>query len=320
MENNALLNKKQIFQTEIDNEKLNKISNITSKESVISFYLKKKHNSANTIKIKVLISFCYLKENYEFLYQISKVDRLNTKQKYQIDIKEMLNTLLPRLEHIMINKDFIISYATNENNDNLNPKNGKSNNFEILDLSIKNKSKRQININFNNIRAYTYLCEYPFNIKSGPLFLDIPKDYILYLKFREKLSNQNLFINSYFDKDEIIKLDEEEENNKVDLKNSKNKKDKERTIQFVLKKLFFWKKLKEKTNMSSSVAAVKLNSSKKSLDEYFLLVKKAYEYKFDFTKHRLDKISLLRKYVLNCDENNYQKNANKFDKEIPFRE
>ena len=137
--------------------------------------------------------------------------------------------------------------------------------------------------------------------------MDIPKDYIYYFKFREKFAKQHLFINSYFDEDETIKLDEEEENNKLDINDNKIKKDKEKTIQFVLKKLFFWKKLKEKTNLSPSDAAAKLNSSKKSLDEYFSLVQKAYEYKFDFMKHGLDKINSLRKYVVNYDKNKNQK-------------
>ena len=310
MENNIPSYDNLIFQTEIDNEKLKKISNTFSKEATKSFYLKKKHNPPNVIKIKILISFSYQKENYEFLYQfsnISNTDNQNNNQQNKINIKEILNTLLPKLNHIIRKKSYIISYTTNEINNNLNSKNDKSNNFEILDLSIKNKCKNQISINFNNIKTYNYLCEYPFDIKFKPIFLGIPKDYICYLKLREKFAKQHLFINIYFDEDETIKLDEEEENNKLDINDNKIKKDKEKTIQFVLKKLFFWKKLKEKTNLSPSDAAAKLNSSKKSLDEYFSLVQKAYEYKFDFMKHGLDKINSLRKYVVNYDKNKNQK-------------
>ena len=102
MENNIPSYDNLIFQTEIDNEKLKKNSNTFSKESTKSFYLKKKHNSLNVIKIKILISFSYQKENYEFLYQFSNIantDNQNNNQQIKINIKEILNALLPKLNH-----------------------------------------------------------------------------------------------------------------------------------------------------------------------------------------------------------------------------
>lgn len=278
---------KSIFKMEKDNDKFNKISSKIPNLSDTSFYLKKKNPLPNIQNLKIIVFFSYQKENYEFFLPAHLIQHEKSENN-QFDAKEILNHIFPRLNFILENNRYIISYSTN--------KDETKENFEVLDLT--NRHSNTNTINFRNLRTYYYLSEYPFE-NENKLILDIPNDFIIYLKFRQKLTKNYSLINNYFE-NSGIELNEEE---KIDNNQNMENKKEEKTIEYVLKKLFFWKKLIEKTNMSSSDAANELNIRKKTFNEYYIQITKAYEYNFNFQKHSSDKISVLKKFITNYEKN-----------------
>ena len=93
---------------------------------------------------------------------------------------------------------------------------------------------------------------------------------------------------------------------------SLKKRMKERTIKDIIEKVSTWRKLyngimithKETGELqlqrwSLEDAAVKVNVSKKSLDDYLLQLRFGKKYGFDFEKNRDEKVGVLRTFVKN---------------------
>ena len=79
---------------------------------------------------------------------------------------------------------------------------------------------------------------------------------------------------------------------------------KERTIQEVIKNVFEWRQLYTGfvkngifTKMSLEDAAIKVQISKKSLDDYLMQLRSAKKFGFDFEKHNNDKVGVIRSFV-----------------------
>ena len=89
-------------------------------------------------------------------------------------------------------------------------------------------------------------------------FFNVPKDFTLYLKLRQKVKKSNpldlLYIDENKEYNEIfnnIDLDEKNEKNEKNKEKSNLKgsgRDKEKTIGYSIKKLFMWQKIREKSN------------------------------------------------------------------------
>ena len=84
---------------------------------------------------------------------------------------------------------------------------------------------------------------------------------------------------------------------------------KERTIQEVIQKVSLWRLLYtgyEKNGvivkMTLDEAAVKVQISKKSLDDYLMQLRSAKKYGFDFDKHIKEKIGVIRSFVRKMKE------------------
>lgn len=79
---------------------------------------------------------------------------------------------------------------------------------------------------------------------------------------------------------------------------------KERSIADIIEKVSLWRKLYngvyrdgQLVRYSLEEAAVKVGVSKKSLDDYLLQLRFGKKYGFDFQKHRIEKVGVLRSYV-----------------------
>ena len=83
-----------------------------------------------------------------------------------------------------------------------------------------------------------------------------------------------------------------------------NKRTKERSIEEIIQKVSLWRRLyngvlKDGNLVRYSLedAAQKVGVSKKSLDDYLLQLRFGKKYGFDFSKHKNDKVGVLRSFV-----------------------
>lgn len=72
---------------------------------------------------------------------------------------------------------------------------------------------------------------------------------------------------------------------------------KERTIHDVLMKVAEWRKINKVDKVSFEVAAQQVGLSRKTLDDYYLQIKLAETYGFDFQSHEYHGIGVLRRFV-----------------------
>lgn len=96
-----------------------------------------------------------------------------------------------------------------------------------------------------------------------------------------------------------------------------NKRTKERTIADIIEKVSLWRKLyngvvRDGTLVRYSLedAAVKVEVSKKSLDDYLLQLRFGKKYEFDFQQNKQEKVGVLRTYVKNKKGEEREKNKN----------
>ena len=82
------------------------------------------------------------------------------------------------------------------------------------------------------------------------------------------------------------------------------KRTKERTIEEVIQKVNLWRRLYNGVikdgvlqRQSLEVAAQKVGVSKKSLDDYLMMLRFGKKYNFDWQKHKQSKIGVLRAFV-----------------------
>ncbi len=117
--------------------------------------------------------------------------------------------------------------------------------------------------------------------------------------------NLKIKLVSYLE-DKLIKKTEKQLFDKKDNnKNQKDKRIKERKIEFIVEKVNAWRRLYngfynekgEYTRYSLEQAAKMVGISKKSLDDYLIQLRIGKFFNFNFTEHKNDKVGILRSFV-----------------------
>lgn len=78
---------------------------------------------------------------------------------------------------------------------------------------------------------------------------------------------------------------------------NKKTKEQEKTIYEALYKTKTWRLIHETFNISLQNAAKVVQLSKKTLDDYFLVLRVGEQHKYNFSKHLNDKIGHLRAFI-----------------------
>ena len=246
---------------------VNNIFNQKNKEEIIN-----KAGFCDTIKLKVILTYSYQKDYFEFNFPI-KIFYNKERDKFQFLFKDIIDLIYSYAndKSIFLNENYLISYSTNNLDDN----------------------------------TFYFISKFPLdeNIKYN---IDVPLDGIIYIKLRKKISKIKSLRYEIFEDENEEEIDEAEEKDKnqesfEDNKNKKKdcKRSKEKRIGFIVKKVFEWKGLRKlsKRKMSLQEAAQNVNMSKKTLDEYYNQIKEGKKFGFDFNKYKRDKVKVLRGFV-----------------------
>ena len=246
---------------------VNNIFNQKNKEEIIN-----KTGFCDTIKLKVILTYSYQKDYFEFNFPI-KIFYNKERDKFQFLFNDIIDLIYSYAndKSIFLNENYLISYSTNNLDDN----------------------------------TFYFISKFPLdeNIKYN---IDVPLDGIIYIKLRKKISKIKSLRYEIFEDENEEEIDEAEEKDKnqesfEDNKNKKKdcKRSKEKRIGFIVKKVFEWKGLRKlsKRKMSLQEAAQNVNMSKKTLDEYYNQIKEGKKFGFDFNRYKRDKVNVLRGFV-----------------------
>ena len=246
---------------------VNNIFNRRNKEEIIN-----KAGFCDTIKLKVILTYSYQKDYFEFNFPI-KIFYNKERDKFQFLFNDIIDLIYSYANNksIFLNENYLISYSTNNLDDNI----------------------------------FYFISKFPLdeNIKYN---IDVPLDGIIYIKLRKKISKIKSLRYEIFEDENEEEIDEAEEKDKnqesfEDNKNKKKdcKRSKEKRIGFIVKKVFEWKGLRKlsKRKMSLQEAAQNVNMSKKTLDEYYNQIKEGKKFGFDFNRYKRDKVNVLRGFV-----------------------
>jgi hypothetical protein len=246
---------------------VNNIFNQKNKEEIIN-----KAGFCDTIKLKVILTYSYQKDYFEFNFPI-KIFYNKERDKFQFLFNDIIDLIYSYAndKSIFLNENYLISYSTNNLDDN----------------------------------TFYFISKFPLdeNIKYN---IDVPLDGIIYIKLRKKISKIKSLRYEIFEDENEEEIDEAEEKDKnqesfEDNKNKKKdcKRSKEKRIGFIVKKVFEWKGLRKlsKRKMSLQEAAQNVNMSKKTLDEYYNQIKEGKKFGFDFNRYKRDKVNVLRGFV-----------------------
>ena len=246
---------------------VNNIFNRKNKEEIIN-----KAGFCDTIKLKVILTYSYQKDYFEFNFPI-KIFYNKERDKFQFLFNDIIDLIYSYANNksIFLNENYLISYSTNNLDDN----------------------------------TFYFISKFPLdeNIKYN---IDVPLDGIIYIKLRKKISKIKSLRYEIFEdeNEEEIYEAEEKDKNEESFEGNKNKKkdckrSKEKRIGFIVKKVFEWKGLRKlsKRKMSLQEAAQNVNMSKKTLDEYYNQIKEGKKFGFDFNRYKRDKVNVLRGFV-----------------------
>ena len=246
---------------------VNNIFNQKNKEEIIN-----KAGFCDTIKLKVILTYSYQKDYFEFNFPI-KIFYNKERDKFQFLFNDIIDLIYSYAndKSIFLNENYLISYSTNNLDDN----------------------------------TFYFISKFPLdeNIKYN---IDVPLDGIIYIKLRKKISKIKSLRYEIFEDENEEEIDEAEEKDKNEesFEGNKNKKkdckrSKEKRIGFIVKKVFEWKGLRKlsKRKMSLQEAAQNVNMSKKTLDEYYNQIKEGKKFGFDFNRYKRDKVNVLRGFV-----------------------
>lgn len=147
-------------------------------------------------------------------------------------------------------------------------------------------------------QVYVYLGNYPLSSDqkiSAKEFISAP----LTLKLKARYSNEYEPSNSFT----LGACADEDADSDTGAKGSKRTK--ERKIGFIIEKVARWRNLYngvqnnngENVRLTLEESAIKVDISKKSLDDYLLQLRFGRKYGFNFEEHKNDKVGLLRAYV-----------------------
>ena len=262
MQNNIISD----FKQDLSNNNEIKISLIPEKQNDII--------NDDNINLTVKLTITYILESFEYYLQVPKKNN-------EFNMFDILEKIF---------SDFV-----------------KENNYNEYILSFSMDDSTDI-IDNNIIKIYNYLCEInsEFFKNKKDMYYTIPKNNIIYLKLRQKIKRENSLNPLAFEENEnkfstklskSINLDEEE-----DEKNKKNKKksgrDKEKTIEYAIIKVFTWEKIREKggNKITLEEAAKSIGMAKKTLDDYKKQIKIGKDNNFNFNKYYKCKMNVLKDF------------------------
>ena len=262
MQNNIISD----FKQDLSNNNEIKISLIPEKQNDI------KNN--DNINLTVKLTITYILESFEYYLQVPKKNN-------EFNMFDILEKIF---------SDFV-----------------KENNYNEYILSFSMDDSTDI-IDNNIIKIYNYLCEInsEFFTNKKDMYYTIPKNNIIYLKLRQKIKRENSLNPLAFEENEnkfstklskSINLDEEEdEKNKKDKK--KSGRDKEKTIEYAIIKVFTWEKIREKggNKITLEEAAKSIGMAKKTLDDYKKQIKIGKDNNFNFNKYYKCKMNVLKDF------------------------
>ena len=262
MQNNIISN----FKQDLSNNNEIKISLIPEKQNDII--------NDDNINLTVKLTITYILESFEYYLQVPKKNN-------EFNMFDILEKIF---------SDFV-----------------KKNNYNEYILSFSMDDSTDIIYN-NIIKIYNYLCEInsEFFKNKKDMYYTIPKNNIIYLKLRQKIKRENSLNPLAFEENEnkfstklskSINLDEEEdEKNKKDKK--KSGRDKEKTIEYAIIKVFTWEKIREKggNKITLEEAAKSIGMAKKTLDDYNKQIKIGKDNNFNFNKYYKCKMNVLKDF------------------------
>ena len=262
MQNNIISN----FKQDLSNNNEIKISLIPEKQNDII--------NDDNINLTVKLTITYILESFEYYLQVPKKNN-------EFNMFDILEKIF---------SDFV-----------------KKNNYNEYILSFSMDDSTDI-IDNNIIKIYNYLCEInsEFFTNKKDMYYTIPKNNIIYLKLRQKIKRENSLNPLAFEENEnkfstklskSINLDEEEdEKNKKDKK--KSGRDKEKTIEYAIIKVFTWEKIREKggNKITLEEAAKSIGMAKKTLDDYKKQIKIGKDNNFNFNKYYKCKMNVLKDF------------------------
>ena len=262
MQNNIISD----FKQDLSNNNEIKISLIPEKQNDII--------NDNNINLTVKLTITYILESFEYYLQVPKKNN-------EFNMFDILEKIF---------SDFV-----------------KKNNYNEYILSFSMDDSTDI-IDNNIIKIYNYLCEInsEFFTNKKDMYYTIPKNNIIYLKLRQKIKRENSLNPLAFEENEnkfstklskSINLDEEEdEKNKKDKK--KSGRDKEKTIEYAIIKVFTWEKIREKggNKITLEEAAKSIGMAKKTLDDYKKQIKIGKDNNFNFNKYYKCKMNVLKDF------------------------
>ena len=262
MQNNIISD----FKQDLSNNNEIKISLIPEKQNDII--------NDDNINLTVKLTITYILESFEYYLQVPKKNN-------EFNMFDILEKIFSNFVKENNYNEYILSFSMDDSTD-------------IIDNNI--------------IKIYNYLCEInsEFFKNKKDMYYTIPKNNIIYLKLRQKIKRENSLNPLAFEENEnkfstklskSINLDEEEdEKNKKDKK--KSGRDKEKTIEYAIIKVFTWEKIREKggNKITLEEAAKSIGMAKKTLDDYKKQIKIGKDNNFNFNKYYKCKMNVLKDF------------------------
>lgn len=222
-------------------------------------------NNICTVSIRLHLSYAYSTQvdQYSLKTRIINKDRIS------------LNDILIGLSQFILLDSYSISYANNPNSE-----------------------------------IYFHCGTYPL---KQTVLCELTQSNELWVKLRQN-TNESIMpgfsnlIEVYGDENETEAIDSIDSNNSIETKcdfHCNSKRAKERNIRNIIKKLYLWKRIYHglcdkngrKVRLTWKEAAELTKISHKSLDDYYNQIKYAKYLGFDFSKHKNEKIGVLRGFV-----------------------
>lgn len=231
------------------------------------------NNNTNIIKLNVILNYSYQKEYFCFIIPARKKYNCSS-QKFQFCINDIIDRIYHHYSKInikiLIDENYVISYYINTTDE-------------------KTKSL--------NDRIYFSLGPFPL-YQDEYHYLDIPIDNTVYLKFRQIINKEMHLRYDLYDQENELENNEKRKSGLV-INNIDSKRAKEKTIDYIIRKVFEWNEYRNETKnkMSKIEAAYIVGLSKKTLDEYLFQIKEGHEHGFNFNKFKFYKVNTLRGYV-----------------------
>ena len=266
-------------------------------------------NSKKEISLLNNINFNVIKDNFN--------NNLNLMNNNISNINKQ-NLLIQSNTKINQNKNIEDNFDFNSKDNNINTNISNVNTFleeEIVpNLEIQMTSDGKIFMK-NIINKLKYL-GYPTVGALFSLYINTAEDYVylgsdpidpnLYIdKNLVDFENLKIKIVSYLEDKLVKKTEKQLFDKKENNKNQKDKRTKERKIEFIVEKVNAWRRLYngfynengEYTRYSLDQAAKMVGISKKSLDDYLLQLRLGRKYGFNFNQNKTKKVGILRAFV-----------------------